>query len=283
MILKEKQFKNSTDPKLKAGEDTEKQMAFYLSRAFASQDDCYVINDLRLTYKNDTAQIDHLVVTQYGLFIIESKSGVVSVNKHNEWTRAYNNKTEGMASPVLQGLRQGEVLKKIITENKTELLGKMLLGKLQKGFKYCPVFVYVAISDKGLPPNREIDIPELLKADQVTQEISSKIKTLKKNSSILSVLNPIGTYEPSWYISAEETVKVANFLLNQHKPLIKEIMISEAKASITVENKNVANKHSENDECPTCKTGKLVKRKAKTEFLGCSQYPKCKFTDYKAL
>ena len=36
-----------------------------------------------------------------------------------------------------------------------------------------------------------------------------------------------------------------------------------------------------NDSCPQCSTGKLVLRKAKTEFLGCSQYPKCKFTSYK--
>lgn len=36
-----------------------------------------------------------------------------------------------------------------------------------------------------------------------------------------------------------------------------------------------------NDNCPQCSTGKLVLRKAKTEFLGCSQYPKCKFTSYK--
>lgn len=33
--------------------------------------------------------------------------------------------------------------------------------------------------------------------------------------------------------------------------------------------------------CPRCKDGKLVERKAKTDFLGCSNYPKCKFTDYR--
>ena len=282
MILKEKNLKNSIDPKLKAGEDAEKQMAFYLSRAFASQDDCYVINDLRVNYKNDTAQIDHLVITQYGLFIVESKSvyGKIIVNSNKEWSRTFNKIVSGMASPVLQAEAQAKVIKNILKDNADHMLGK-LLG-LQKSFRMCPVFVYVAISDGGII-ERKADIPELKKADQVTQEIELKMKTLKKNSTLFSALTTLGAHEPSWSISADETVKVANFLLNQHKPLIKEFMISEAKASITVENKNVANKHSENDECPTCKTGKLVKRKAKTEFLGCSQYPKCKFTDYKAL
>jgi ssDNA-binding Zn-finger/Zn-ribbon topoisomerase 1 len=47
--------------------------------------------------------------------------------------------------------------------------------------------------------------------------------------------------------------------------------------NLVVENKE----HKENDTCPRCKSGKLILRKAKTEFLGCSQYPKCKFTDYR--
>ena len=279
MILKEKNLKNSVDPKLKAGEDAEKQMAFYLSRAFASQDDCYVINDLRVNYKNDTAQIDHLVITQYGLFIIESKSvyGKIIVNANKEWSRTYNQVPSGMASPVLQAEAQAKVIKNILNDNSDQMLGK-LLG-LQKGFGSCPIFVYVAISDAGII-ERKADIPELKKADQVTQEIELKVKALKKNSSILSALS---SSEPAWSMKIKETVKVANFLLNQHKPLIKQTTAHLAKASIATEVKSEEKKCAENDGCPKCKTGKLVKRKAKTEFLGCSQYPKCKFTDYKTL
>ncbi len=275
MILKEKQLKNLTDPKAKAGEDAEKQMAFYLSRAFSNQEDLYVINDLRVIHKNDAAQIDHLVITQYGLFIIESKSvyGKITVNANKEWSRTFNKFPSGMASPVLQADAQGKIIKNILKENADQLLGK-LLG-LQKGFGSCPVFVYVAISDAGII-ERKADIPELKKADQITQEIELKIKELKKSSGIL---NAIKDPNPAWSMSAQETVKVADFLLNQHKPLIKEIAITQTKTPF-IQTKEVP-KYKENDECPRCKTGRLVKRKAKTEFLGCSLYPKCKFTDYK--
>jgi Nuclease-related domain/Topoisomerase DNA binding C4 zinc finger len=277
LILKEKNLKNSLDPKLKAGENAEKQMAFYLSRAFANQEDCYVINDLRINYKNDTAQIDHLVVSQYGLVIIESKSvyGKIIVNANKEWGRTFNKVVSGMASPVLQAEAQAKVIKNVLNDNKDQILGK-LLG-LQKGFGYCPVFVYVAISDGGII-ERKADITELKKADQVTQEIELKIKTLKKNSSILSALsNPV----PAWSMTKEETIKVADFLLNQHKPLIKPVVEIEIKPAIVTETKVELDVHKENDLCPKCNLGKLVKRKAKTEFLGCSNYPKCKFTDYK--
>jgi Nuclease-related domain/Topoisomerase DNA binding C4 zinc finger len=275
LILKEKNLKNSPDPKLKAGENAEKQMAFYLSRTFSNQEDCYVINDLRLIYKNDAAQIDHLIITQYGLFIVESKSvyGKVTVNAKKEWSRTSSKFTSGLASPVLQADAQGKVIKSILKDNADQLLGK-LLG-LQKGFGSCPIFIFVAISDAGII-ERKADIPELKKADQVTPEIELKLKALKKSSGIL---NAFKDSNPSWSMSEQETIKVANFLLNQHKPLIKEIASIQEK---TLPSQMAVVKNMlENDDCPRCKTGKLVKRKAKTEFLGCSDFPKCKFTDYK--
>jgi hypothetical protein len=277
LILKEKNLKNSTDPKQKAGQEAEKQMAFYLGRTFSNQDDCYVINDLRIHYKNDTAQIDHLVVTQYGLFIIESKSvyGTITVNANKEWSRTFNKIVSGMASPVLQAEAQAKVIKNALNDNKDQMLGK-LLG-LQKGFGSCPVFVYVAISDTGII-ERKANIPELKKADQITQEIELKIKTLKKNSSILSALN---NSDPAWSMTKEETIKVADFLLNQHKPLIKPVIENEVKIDPILGTSTELDVYKEKDTCPRCKTGELVKRKAKTEFLGCSNYPKCKFTDYK--
>jgi len=103
VILKEKEFTNPSDPRLKAGEEAEKQLAYRLQRAFKKRDDCFVINDLRIVYDGDAAQIDHLVVSPYGLFIIESKScyGTIAVNEFNEWSRTFNGRPEGMQSPIL--------------------------------------------------------------------------------------------------------------------------------------------------------------------------------------
>ena len=86
MLIKEKQFNNPSSPKLRAGEEAEKQMAFYLQREFGKNKECFLINDLRISHLGETAQIDHLIVSQYGLFIIESKSvhGKVIINEHNE-------------------------------------------------------------------------------------------------------------------------------------------------------------------------------------------------------
>jgi hypothetical protein len=273
MILKEKNFKQFDNPKLKAGDAAEKQMAFYLQRQFGNLEDCYVINDLRLTHKKDVAQIDHLIVTKYGLFIIESKSahGKISINKQLEWSRTYSGKTEGMRSPVLQAKAQVDLLKQLLIDNKEDLREKILFGIKQPGFKYCPFNIYVAISDNGII-DRKIDVPELYKADQIVEKISKKLDELKKNNSLLS------TSLELWAMNSQETVNVANFLKNQHQPLINDKSESPKHAEQFPD--NVAMQKA-GDICPTCKTGKLVKRKAKTEFLGCSNYPKCEFTDYK--
>ena len=201
MILKEKQLSNSQNPKIRAGEDAEKQMAFYLQRAFAKKNDCFVLNDLRIVHNGDTAQVDHVIVTEFGLFIIESKSvhGKIIVNKRNEWSRTYNKEIEGMPSPVLQAEAQGNILKDLLRSNDKKLLGKLLFGKIQKGFKYCQIFIYVAISDTGII-DREENVAELFKADQISKFILSELETLKKKYSVLSL-----SMDPPWKMNLDET------------------------------------------------------------------------------
>lgn len=351
MILKEKKPTHSKDPKIRAGEEAEKQMSFYLQRAFAKRNDCFVLNDIRITYGDDVAQVDHLIVTPFGLFIVESKSinGKIIVNRRNEWSRTYNGKVEGMPSPILQAQAQGKVLRELLMANKESLLGKALFGSIQKGFVNCNISVYAAISDKGII-DREHEVKELFKADQICESITTELDSLKKRNSILSV-NPV------WEITLEETKRVADFLLKNHHPLVinRTIESDESQKKSKVVAKKTANQShqeksfvpkagaicpqcnslklikksiqradgtetdflacsgypkdckaifalkavaknndihnelktsenellKENDSCPRCKSGKLVKREAKTEFLGCSEYPKCRFTNYR--
>lgn len=292
MILKEKQLINSDSPKIRAGEEAEKQMAFYLQRGFGKEKNCFVLNDLRIIHDGEIAQIDHLIVTEYGLFIIESKSvyGEITVNQNAEWSRSYSNTASGMASPVLQAEAQGKVLKALLAANKEKLLSKMF-GALQKGFGYCPINVYVAISDAGII-NRKKAIPELFKADQVCNAIKEKLIHSKKISSLLSL-----SIDTGWLMRADETIAVANFLLSQHQPLIKNDfkvldlppLANKANHEHKQVQSNVTNKSEKNfipkagALCPQCNQLKLVRKSVQradgteTDFLACSGYPKiCK-------
>jgi hypothetical protein len=51
MIVKDKQFSTSTDPRVRTEEEAEKDTAFRLTRRFGNDADPHIINDLRITYE----------------------------------------------------------------------------------------------------------------------------------------------------------------------------------------------------------------------------------------
>ena len=132
MILKAIDPISTTNPRIKSGYDAERQMAHYLKREFGKRNDCFVLNDLRLTTDEDdndeVAQMDHLLVTRFGFFVIESKAGDINVDARGQWIRD----GKGMPSAVIQAERQGKLLRELIQANREMLRGKYLFGKIQE-------------------------------------------------------------------------------------------------------------------------------------------------------
>ena len=234
MIIKDKDtIANPTKNEIK-GDAAEKQMAFYLNRQFGDSKDVFVFNDLRIERNGEVAQMDHLLVHQFGLVIIESKSvtGSITVNEHLEFER----KTTGIPSPIEQARRQGELLRALLSDHKKDLRSKVF-GLMQAGFKSCPITIFVAISDTGKirRVGKKIKIPELMKADQVSGSVQEIIAAHKKGGSI-----PFGELllesmdamegkkrkkkpEPkeelgNYKFKTEELAKVVAFLKDSHKP-----------------------------------------------------------------
>lgn len=176
MIIKEMDRVETDDPNLIAGKKAERDVAFYLKRAFGDRHDVLVFNDLRLEYDEDAAQMDHLVLTRYGLIIVESKSVTtkVKVNEHGEWMRLFNGSWKGMPSPVQQSQRQADFLGKFLRAHTEAVLGKIL--GLQKGFGNFRRDILVAISDSGIIERpKTLPLAEVVKADQVVDKISAII------------------------------------------------------------------------------------------------------------
>lgn len=280
MILKEKELSNASAIKIRAGEEAEMQMAFYLNRSFRKSDDCFVINDLRIVHDGDAAQIDHLIVSKFGLFIVESKSihGTISINKHGEWRRTYGAEATGVPSPVIQAREQGRILKEMLRENAELTLGKMLFGKIQKGYGYCPINVYVAISDTGII-ERGMEIPELFKADTVSSAITSKLDEYSRKAKIFAPQN-ILSIEVPWEMSKQEAQATAEFILSRNTPLREHgsarKVPKDAGAGVEQTTSFVPKVGA---SCPVCGKGKLIRKSinrsdgTETDFLACQGYP----------
>ncbi len=217
MIIKEPDNYIPTDPMGKAGQQAEHQMAHYLRRAFRDDPKVVVLNDLRIEDRGEIAQIDHLVIHTYGMIIVESKSVTtkVAVNPQGEWARVFGGTKKGMASPILQAKRQGEILKNVLHAHREELVGKVLLGLKQRGFQKMSLDVLVAISDGGII-ERKSHVHEVVKADQVPERIKTRAEEYRRANSPLN-MHHIPDELLALPFKPEELERIVAFLLAQHQ------------------------------------------------------------------
>jgi predicted RNA-binding Zn-ribbon protein involved in translation (DUF1610 family) len=157
-----------------AGVRAEKDMAYYLCVAMREKPEFAVFNNLKVDHDGLTAQIDHLVLTRWTAYFIESKSVSQSiyVNEHGEWGRVWGRRFASMESPVEQSHRHQQVLYDFLNAHREQFMGK-LLGLKTKGFaKLLTPQHYVAISPRGQIRGRGRDkFPQVKKADQVSGAI----------------------------------------------------------------------------------------------------------------
>lgn len=225
-ILKQKDFSDTKDPRLAAGDKQEKDVAFYLRRAFKDDENILVLNDFRFTFNDEVAQIDHLIVHRAGFIIIESKSiyGEVKVNTRGEWSRSYKGQWSGMPSPIIQAGLQKDLLRQLLINNVELFLGK-LLG-IQTQVRYREWAVLCTVSNNCILHREEMpsDISkQVIKSESISDEVK-KIGGYSKLGSAFST-------KP--YFSQSELNNIGQFLLDtcQSKPNTDELKIEEPKIS----------------------------------------------------
>ena len=213
-----------------------------------------VLNDLVFQTNNGTTQIDHVVVSKYGVFAIETKNYrgeiygddnrkewtqiiVTHVTYRRKWWKTYTYVTKNhLYNPVKQSIGHAFRIKEILS--------------MYPHLKIVPVVVFVGDASLGGVETRHHVIFE---------------------SDLLPVIKDYQTV----YLKDADVKKVAN-ILEQHnvrmsvsdKQHVKNLRAAERKANDTI-NRGI---------CPRC-GGQLVERKGRYgTFYGCSRYPACKFT-----
>ena len=214
MILKTKSLQNTQTPQAIAGQKQEQDVAYYLRRAFKDHPEVLVINDFRFAFNGEKAQIDHLIIYPYGFVLIESKSikGHVEVNQQGEWSRSHGSNWFGMPSPIKQVELQQALLKEMLKQHRSEILGK-LLGIRQQSFSMrCWNHVCAVSSDAVI--NRDTmptAISELLVKTEFLVDKLEKIMNLK--SKFMRIINVSDT-RPDF--NQQELNSITNFLIDRH-------------------------------------------------------------------
>ncbi|MBR2827953.1 MAG: NERD domain-containing protein [Bacilli bacterium] len=194
-------------------------------------DEYYIINDLLFKTKDGkTHQIDHLVVSRYGIFVIETKqyNGYIRGNDYDKkWEIKTGNKNFFVNNPVHQNYGHIESLKEILYLKDN-----------------CFISIVCISSNAKIKINSNV-VTRL--ADLLNKIVSYKKEVLPNDKEIYNLLNTINIKDKKERRNHIKTVKERKKEMN-------------------------------NNKCPKC-GGKLVSRNGKYgEFIGCSNYPKCKFT-----
>ena len=222
-----------------AGEIGEDEVASILESL--PEEDYTVINDITIKNRAGTSQIDHLVISPYGLFVIETKcyqGWLFGSEESQKWTQSLYTKKFRFYNPIQQ--------------NRLHI--KALKFNLAK-YPYIPYYSIIVLAGSCEFKTFEQVKTPVIYAGDLPETIfglsKKKVLTKKQVADIRDIIQNI-TIEEEGYREVH-------------------VMNAREKAAIAEDEIN-------NGTCPRC-NGYLIERTGKYgSFYGCSNYPKCKFT-----
>ncbi len=195
-----------------------------------------LLNDIMIKDDKGTHQIDHIVLSNYGLFVIEMKNyyGLIKGNEQDyKWYQYLGKKKSLFKNPIHQNYGHIKSLSKLLNIDEKHFISIICFSNQAK----------LSVKSKSI----------VLQLDEITK----KIKSLNENNNNLNLNEVMNQILSSNIVDKEQRKK--------HVSKIKEKIANNEK----LENNMI---------CPKCK-GRLVERTGKYgKFIGCSNYPKCKYT-----
>jgi len=201
-----------------------------------------VYNDIYLKNKGRTKQIDHLILSIYGVFVIETKNykGWIFGNENSKyWTQTLYNKKSKIYNPIIQCWSHINFLKQILSDF--------------TGLKYFPIIVFTG---SGKLKKIKSFVPVIYR-----RKILSTIRSNKEIHLTHNQLERIDNLIKQVIVDKKDIKK-------KHRKFVKGITKWGKKRSVP-------------RYCPKC-GGKLKLKDGRYgKFYGCSNFPECRYTKKK--
>ncbi len=214
------------------GEKTTSSVLFFLNKSKYK-----VLNDVILKSGGYTTQIDHIVISDFGIFVIETKNykgWIVGSENAEFWTQVIYRRKEKLYNPIRQNFGHIKALKNCLHEYPNVV--------------YKSIIVFPSKAD--IKVNTTTDVIYL----------QNLLETIRKYSQInLSETDKENIYNKISSLNLAET-----FNKRKHVKAIKQRIQKR-------ENAINANK------CPRCGNDLIMRNGKYGNFLGCKSYPYCKF------
>ena len=200
-----------------------------------------VFNDVMVKTGRGSTQIDHIVVSQYGIFVIETKNiqgNIIGKYKSENWVKSYHGRNYEFFNPIIQN--QGHI---------NALCHKLNLP----ASKFISIIVFSVRGRLLLP---QMPVPVVY-----TTQVAGRIKCYRDVKLNVAQVNEIA-----------DRIK----RLKTYKEVSNRQHIQDVKKSIAEKNRKIAFMI-----CPRCGGRLVSRHSQYGEFLGCSNYPKCNYTKNK--
>jgi hypothetical protein len=202
-----------------------------------------VLHDVLLpTVKGKTSQLDHLVISKAGIFVIETKNyrgWIYGSERSKQWTQVIYKRKERFYNPLFQNYGHIQALKQIVGEQFP-----------------IPYYSLVVFSERAVLKKMEVSAlnTHVLQTEQL-------LKCLKGYQE--EMLNPMQRKGILYRLQARSIERK-----EARKGHIEQIKKDQAEKKSQIKA----------GICPKC-GGSLVQRKGRNgSFYGCSQFPACRFT-----
>lgn len=196
-----------------------------------------IINNLLLKSPNGSTQIDHIVISTHGLFVIETKNykGVIKGNEYDEnWNQILFKSKEIFRNPIKQNNGHIKVIKDLIPELRYKKIKSIIL--FTKRAK--------------LQVDTETNVTYYNKVKRVIKSYKNKELTKEEVEFIYEKLNKLN--------------------VNSFKE--RKVHIKNVKRNIKNANKNI-----KRNRCPRCGAKLKKKRNKHGKFKRCKNHPQCTF------
>ena len=191
-----------------------------------------ILNDIMIMLNGKTYQIDHIIVSCYGIFVIETKqyNGMITGSKYDKyWVRHIGNKKCYYSNPIRQNYGHMKAICELLNINDNKVISLV----------------------------------------NVTSNAKLKIDHDGELVRNYSILEKIYSYKTEIINNVDEIVeKILNNNITDKRIRKEHIEI-------------IRNKYVDDKDISTCpKCGSILKERTGKygKFLGCSNYPNCKYT-----
>jgi hypothetical protein len=221
----------------------------------------HIINNLTISDgQGGTTQIDHLVVSKYGIFVIETKNmrgWIYGDEKVAKWTQVIFKVKNSFQNPLRQNYKHIICL-------------AQLLGLPKENF----IHVIVFVGNCTLKNSNKLPDNILSHGGQISQFIRSKTVELFDPNQVITIIDSIKNIQLS-----------RSFKTNrEHVKYVKGIVAAKEKGSNQVFEASADKTPVETSSTPVCtkcgvpmvlRVGEKGKN-AGNKFWGCNNYPKCR-------